>query len=459
MFRLKEIKNRLINLNNPRMIMCLAAVLDVLGQLFMLILLAFNAGYLNLTSGGKQVVFPQGWILFCVVIYPLLGWLLGSYTLLKWRSLPMTSLFQRVGLTAVFTALFIAVAHWISNPDDVIWLLHRRVQFHWLISMCLWSILVRLFLRIKLVPPISHRLILVAGESEANLIQRLWQRVPHHQHLLRLDLKEVNPIIKDCSVVAVGSDELPLDIKSFVDEQIKKHDPRRVQFVSPVVLFEREQERLPPALLRNGWLSYNEIPWASTFGLQSRLKRAADVIISLILLLATFPLICMAIVWIYLDDKGPIVYKQKRTGWMRQPITVLKLRTMHVQKDAVVATWTQQKDVRVTRPGRLLRKFRIDELPQLINVLRGDMSLIGPRPERPEMEDELERHIPFYRMRHWMRPGLSGWAQVCTPYASSIDDSDLKLSYDLFYLKNYSIWLDLVVFMRTIKTILKASGR
>ena len=202
--------------------MCLAAVLDVLGQLFMLIMLAFNAGYLNLTSGGKQVVFPQGWILFCVVIYPLLGWLLGSYTLLRWRSLPMTSLFQRVGLTAVFTALFIAVAHWISNPDDVIWLLHRRVQFHWLISMCLWSILVRLFLRSKLVPPISHRLILVAGESEANLIQRLWQRVPHHQHLLRLDLKEVNPIIKDCSVVAVGSDELPLDIKSFVDEQIKK---------------------------------------------------------------------------------------------------------------------------------------------------------------------------------------------------------------------------------------------
>ena len=109
--------------------------------------------------------------------------------------------------------------------------------------------------------------------------------------------------------------------------------------------------------------------------------------------------------------------------------------------------------------GSCLRRFRIDELPQLLNVLKGEMSLIGPRPERPELEKVLELEISHYRKRHWMRPGLSGWAQVCAPYASSIEDSDLKLSYDLYYLKNFSTVLDLIILFRTVKTILKASGR
>ena len=118
-----------------------------------------------------------------------------------------------------------------------------------------------------------------------------------------------------------------------------------------------------------------------------------------------------------------------------------------------------KNDPRITQIGKFIRKFSIDELPQLINVLKGNMSLIGPRPERPELEDELENQIPHYRKRHWMRPGLSGWAQVCAPYASSIEDSDLKLSYDLYYLKHFSTWIDLVILFRTIKTVLKAGGR
>ena len=123
------------------------------------------------------------------------------------------------------------------------------------------------------------------------------------------------------------------------------------------------------------------------------------------------------------------------------------------------ATWTVPGDKRITGVGRWLRRSRIDELPQLVNVLRGEMSLIGPRPERPELEMQLEADIPHYRKRHWMRPGLSGWAQVNAPYASSIEDSELKLSYDLYYIKNFSIWLDLVILLRTLKTILKLKGQ
>jgi len=236
-------------------------------------------------------------------------------------------------------------------------------------------------------------------------------------------------------------------------------DPRQVHVVSPAGLFERQQERLPPLLLPDAWMAYDEIPWAAPFSLQTQLKRAADLVVATLLLIISSPLLLLAMAWIRLDDPGPIFYMQKRSGWMGAPFTVLKLRTMCVQPADAAASWTQQGDQRITRAGQVLRRFRIDELPQLLNVLTGDMSLIGPRPERPEMEYDLERRIPHYRMRHWMRPGLSGWAQVCAPYASTIDDFDLKLSYDLFYLKHFNIWLDLVILFRTIKTVLKASGR
>ena len=130
---------------------------------------------------------------------------------------------------------------------------------------------------------------------------------------------------------------------------------------------------------------------------------------------------------------------------------------VHSFKGAVL--WTQPSDQRITSIGQWLRRFRIDELPQLLNVLNGEMSLIGPRPERPELEHDLEQSYPSLSQASLDAPGLSGWAQVCAPYASSIDDSDLKLSYDLYYLRHFSTWLDFVILLRTIKTVLKAGGR
>ena len=193
--------------------------------------------------------------------------------------------------------------------------------------------------------------------------------------------------------------------------------------------------------------------------MQAQLKRMADLLVAVVLLLITSPLIAVAALLIWLDDRGPIFYSQQRTGWLGRPFNVYKLRTMSVQPVDAPAEWTKVGDQRITAIGRILRRVRIDELPQLLNVLTGEMSLIGPRPERPELEQELEQRIPCYRKRHWMRPGLSGWAQVCAPYASSIEDSDLKLSYDLYYLRHFSTWLDLLILLRTVKTVLKAGGR
>ena len=193
--------------------------------------------------------------------------------------------------------------------------------------------------------------------------------------------------------------------------------------------------------------------------MQAQLKRLADLCVAVVLLLSTVPFLGLAALLIWLEDRGPIFYSQQRSGWLGRPFTVLKLRTMRQYPNAGHALWTQPGDPRITAVGQWLRRMRLDELPQLLNVLNGEMSLIGPRPERPELEYELERHIPHYRKRHWMRPGLSGLAQVCAPYASSLEDSDLKLSYDLYYLRHFSIWLDLVILLRTIKTVLKAGGR
>ena len=173
----------------------------------------------------------------------------------------------------------------------------------------------------------------------------------------------------------------------------------------------------------------------------------------------TAPFVGFASLLIWLEDQGPVFYSQQRSGWLGRPFTVLKLRTMREQPKNGQTLWTQPGDQRITTVGRWLRRLRLDELPQLLNVINGEMSLIGPRPERPELEHSLERHIPHYRKRHWMRPGLSGWAQVCAPYASSIQDSNIKISYDLYYLRHFSTWLDLIILFRTIKTILKAGGR
>ena len=222
---------------------------------------------------------------------------------------------------------------------------------------------------------------------------------------------------------------------------------------------EREQQRLLPAHLPEQALGLEDLPWSNPLGVQRQLKRSADVALALLLLLATLPLLLLAGLLIWLEDRGPVFYVQQRSGLMGRCFQLYKLRTMCEAAPDAPATWTVRGDARITRTGAFLRRMRLDELPQLWNVLRGDMSLIGPRPERPELEHDLESRIPHYRKRHWMPPGLSGWAQVSAPYAASVEEAELKLSYDLYYLRHWGNALDLLILLKTIKTVLKARGR
>ena len=220
---------------------------------------------------------------------------------------------------------------------------------------------------------------------------------------------------------------------------------------------EQVLQRFPPDLLKTADLLRGE--FAAPHGsLQKRLKRLGDVLVSGLLLVLTAPLLLLAALLIWLEDHGPVFYGQLRSGLDGLPFQVWKLRSMRVNAEGSGAQWSGRGDPRITRIGRLLRVTRLDELPQLWAVLRGQMSLIGPRPERPEIEQELEQKIQHYRLRHLIRPGLSGWAQVNYPYGASLEDSAKKLSYDLYYLRNFSFWLDLLILVKTMRLVLNARG-
>ena len=188
------------------------------------------------------------------------------------------------------------------------------------------------------------------------------------------------------------------------------------------------------------------------------LKRTVDVVVAAVSLVLTAPLLLLVACLIKLDSPGPVFYRQLRVGLKANPFMIVKFRSMVQDAEAQGPRWAQDGDPRVSRVGRWLRKWRIDEFPQFINVLKGEMSIVGPRPERPVFVQELRKQIPYYDIRHTVRPGITGWAQVMFRYASSREDSHLKLQYDLYYVKNLSVWLDLKTLVKTIRVLAMGEG-
>ncbi len=188
------------------------------------------------------------------------------------------------------------------------------------------------------------------------------------------------------------------------------------------------------------------------------MKRTFDLFVSLTGLAIATPLLAIIGILIKLDSPGPVFYRQVRVGLRAQPYMIWKFRSMFTDAEKGGARWTSEEDPRVSRFGRYLRKWRLDEIPQLINVIRGEMSLVGPRPERPVFVQELRSIIPFYDLRHAVRPGITGWAQTQFRYGASAEDAHVKLQYDLYYVKNSSIRLDFRILMDTIRLILLGRG-
>jgi len=255
-------------------------------------------------------------------------------------------------------------------------------------------------------------------------------------------------------VVAIGDRRRYFPIRDILDCKMTG-----IQIVDVVGFFERQTGRINVDALNPSTMVFADGFIQAV--LKTYVHRVFDLLISISVLIITLPIMLVAAILIWLESRcrEPVLYRQTRVGRNGKLFRILKFRSMSVDAEGSGgARWAVPGDSRITAIGGLLRKSRIDELPQLINVLKGDMSFVGPRPERPEFVDDLVNEIPFYDLRHRVNPGITGWAQICYPYGASSDDAKDKLEYDLYYIKNYSLFLDLTILIQTVQVILWGKG-
>lgn len=321
-------------------------------------------------------------------------------------------------------------------------------------------------------------LVLGAGEKASAIKKRLRRRVDRRgfrvvgyvplpneagiqvDESLLVDLKEktlleyANEHNVDEIVVAADERRSVLPLDQLLD--CKLHGLDVIDLLS---FFEREQGKLPLDILRPDWLIYSDGFAKGAF--RDITKRLFDIVASMLILAITWPFMLITAIAIKLEDglDAPIFYKQVRVGYLGKPFEVLKFRSMTQDAESKGgAQWAVKNDARVTKVGQFIRNTRIDELPQILNVLNGDMSFVGPRPERPHFVEQLNESIAYYQERHAVKPGITGWAQVCYPYGASHNDSVQKQEFDLYYIKNHTIFLDMLILCQTAEVVLFGKG-
>jgi sugar transferase (PEP-CTERM system associated) len=325
--------------------------------------------------------------------------------------------------------------------------------------------------------PVKRRVLVVGSGKLAHKIRRLRRRADRRRFevlgfvaLSDADRAEAAKL----DIAPVLSADEGRQLLGRLDEVVVALDDRRgsmpldlllqakqigVRIADVVQFLERETERLDLDLLHPAWLLYQRS--SQTNALYRMLKRCFDVAFSVVLLTLTSPFLLVAALAILVEDgfDKPLMYRQSRVGRHGQVFQLLKFRSMRVDAERDGPQWAKKDgDDRVTRVGRIIRRFRLDELPQLWNILRGDMSVVGPRPERPEFVSSLAGVLPLYTYRHAVRPGLAGWAQLNFPYGSSVEDARMKLSYDLWYIKNTTIVDDLMILLQTCEVVIWGRG-
>lgn len=259
----------------------------------------------------------------------------------------------------------------------------------------------------------------------------------------------------NCELIVIGD---RLDNQSLPIEALIACKLAGVQIMDRLAFFEEVRGYVDIDSTKADWIIFAEGFKGGSI-LERGAKRAMDIVISVVFLLLAFPVTVISALLIKLTSKGPVFYRQERVGLNGKHFDVLKLRSMTVDAEqSGVPEFAKEKDPRVTAVGGFLRRTRIDEIPQTLNVLMGDMSFVGPRPERPYFVDQLKEKVPFYAERHCLKPGITGWAQIRYPYGASFEDSRRKLEYDLYYIKNYSLFLDLLIILQTLRVVLFPHG-
>jgi len=328
-------------------------------------------------------------------------------------------------------------------------------------------------------PPFQRRAVVIgAGQAGEAIVRAIRQNLPSEYELVGFmddDPAKQEQIIEGLPVIgtqwdlvalvrAKGVSEIILAATTEVHEEfmraVMESQEQGLQITPMAFLYEEITGRVPVEHIGDSWFLVLPRNSGAVGHLYACLKRSMDILVAsvgLIIVAFLFPVLALAL---YLDSPGPIFYIQERVGKGDRVFDLVKFRSM--VPDAEVnggAVWAEENDPRVTRVGRFLRRTMLDELPQFINVLRGEMSIVGPRPERPLFADQLGEEIPFYRARHAVKPGMAGWALINYGYGSSVVDALVKLGYDLYYIKHQSIWLDVLILLKTLGAMVALKGR
>lgn len=440
------------------------ALLQALDFFCILLALAVS-GMLSIAPDLSVFHDYTGASLFTVFFYLLFFYILDAYSV---GSEDIRETVGRVlvacllGIISSATASY-AFQHWRFDRETVVLLFALSFCF------CLgWRLLYYLNAD-KITHPL--RILLVGVDRAGKVRQLLAEGLPKAEILGYVGERDQGPDAGPC----LGAPFLALDIAKEkkatmilllpdapIDDDIA-HELLEAKLRGSMVVdirsfYEHVVQRLPLSQITDEWLIQNEGFSLNTRGSLRRLKRALDMFISLILLIPATPVMLLTALIVRLESPGPVIYRQERVGLFEKEFTVYKFRSMRADAEKDGAVWASAHDNRVTRFGRFIRKVRIDELPQIWNIFKGDMSFIGPRPERMAFVQELKKTIPYYSVRHSVKPGLTGWAQVCYPYGASVEDARRKLEYDLYYIKNMSILLDIHIILKTIGVVLFPKG-
>ena len=361
-------------------------------------------------------------------------------------ALPQLMLGRGISLIALPLALALMVA----------W----RISIHWLLGH----------------PMVGERILIVgSGTAAIEIAREVLERRDAGYRIVGFvdnDPALVGKSIINPRVIGVTTEMAEIVKRENIDRIIVAQGERRGQFPTRQLLdlslgghvaieegasfYERTTGRVHLNMMRPSWLIF------SGRGRQARLSGVARAFlhrgVAFVGAIVSLPIALLTAVLIKLESPGPALYKQERVGQNGRPFTIMKFRSMRVDAERNGPVWAQTGDDRTTRVGRIIRKIRVDEIPQFWNILKGEMNFVGPRPERPHFVAQLAEEIPFYEQRHLIPPGLTGWAQIKYPYGSSIEDARQKLQYDLYYIKNQSLVLDAVILFETVKTILFGRG-
>lgn len=270
-------------------------------------------------------------------------------------------------------------------------------------------------------------------------------------------LKNVENIIGKLNVTKLIITE---EIKErFYIERILDLKLKGIQVFDYLGFIEKIEEKVPVDSINEEWILYGSGFSILYDGIQGKIKRIFDIICAIIIAVLTLPVMIVSAIIVKLESKGPILFRQDRIGLGNKSFKMYKFRSMKIHNENEYSKYAQDRDDRITKFGKMMRKTRIDELPQLWNVLKGDMSFVGPRAEWDKLCFSYMKAIPFYNVRHCVKPGLTGWAQVKYPYGASVEDAFQKLQYDLYYIKHQNLILDFVILFKTIKTVIFGRGR